>query len=144
MRELFLSMEHGICITKPSKCTKVRSNRHKVRIISCLRCCYYRIKHKFSFVMPETTFPKNVMSGLFKFSVIRGTVTQWTNIMNMFIFIGPGCFLYVICIYNVFGTCPIKPKPIHVKRCIQMIISKSEFKNTKKKFEFCMKRFNGY
>jgi hypothetical protein len=36
MRELLLGMGPMICITKPSKCMKVRSGRYKVRIINCL------------------------------------------------------------------------------------------------------------
>jgi hypothetical protein len=66
-----------------------------------------------------------------------------------------------IVLYMVFGTYLFKPKPSHVKRCIQRVwyipyqaetypcchkvfhindMSKSELKNSKK-FEFCMRKF---
>jgi hypothetical protein len=76
MRELFLGMSPMICITKPSKCMKVRSDRYNVEIIDCSRCCHYKIEQKFSFIMPKTTLPKNVMSGLLDFIIRRGALTK--------------------------------------------------------------------
>jgi hypothetical protein len=44
----------------------------------------------------------------------------------------------------VFGTYPNKPKPIHVKRCIQIICRSQNLKIPKNKFEFSMKIFNSH
>jgi hypothetical protein len=60
MCKLVLGISPMICITKPSKYTIIRCSRHKVRIIGYPRCCYYRIKYKFLFVIPKSTLSNNV------------------------------------------------------------------------------------
>jgi hypothetical protein len=62
--------------------------RYMVGIIDCSSCCYYRDKHKFSFIMPKTTRSKNVMSDLFNFiirqeALTKGEMRSWDQLKRV-------------------------------------------------------------